>query len=368
MKYLSLFCLFISVTAWSKTYDFSERFGIGGGGGYTFPVQGNDFDDFANDEVMWNAHARYNFTPADGLQLNYSHLEFEKTDINARVMDLMYLNRINEGDKFTPVLGIGAGVADMGNIAPFHDGLKFASRVRAGFEYAFTDDLIGSVFADYQFIGKMPFNSEDEDTKDEAFPGREIFAVIPQIGLTYFFGPDKEIEDKKPAPAAAPAQPAAVVTQAMPPVDTSAMDDDKDGIQNSKDKCPGTEAGGQVNAYGCLPDEKASMTIQVLFPTGSAKLGGEASPHLDELARFMNEHPATKVEIQGHTDNTGSKKRNKALSNERANSIRTYLIEKAGIPASRVSAYGYGDEKPVADNKTAQGRSENRRVIAVISQ
>ncbi len=357
MKYLFLAALVIPVASWSKTYNFADRLGIGGGGGYTFPIQGNDFDDFAKDEVMWNGHIRYHFTPEDSLQLNYSHLEFENTDINARVMDLMYQYRINEGDKLTPVLGIAAGVADMGNISPYHDGLKFASRARFGFEYAFTDDFVGSLFADYQFIGKMPFNSEDSDTDDEAFPGREIFAIIPQIGFTYYFGPDKEIENKKPA-----AQPVVAAVAA------SEMDDDKDGIVNSKDKCPGTDPGVMVNAYGCKPEEKASMTIQVLFPTGSSTLGEEASPHLDELAAFLNEHPETKLEVQGHTDNTGSAKKNRELSDARANSVRTYLIEKAGIPASRVSAYGYGPDKPVADNKTAEGRSQNRRVIGVIFQ
>lgn len=355
MKKLLLMLMLIPISSWAKTYDFTERFGIGGGGGYTFPISGNDFDDFAGNEVMWDLHMRYNFTPAGGLQFNYSHFEFENTDINARVMDLMYLYRVNEGDKLTPILGISAGAADMGNISPFHDGLKFASRARAGFEYAFTDDFVGSLFADFMFIGKMPFNSEDEDTQDEAFPGREIFAVVPQVGVTYYFGPDKEIDDHKPAAAAAV-------------VAATGLDDDNDGITNDKDKCPGTEAGKIVNAYGCMPDEKASMTIEVLFPTGAAVLGEEANPHLNDIAAFLNEHPNTKLEIQGHTDNTGSKARNKKLSEARANAVRTYLVEKAGIPASRVSAYGYGDEKPVGDNKTPEGRTQNRRVIGVISQ
>lgn len=358
MKYLLISTLLISATGLAKTYDFTERFGIGGGGGYTFPIQGNDFDDFAKDEVMWNAHLRYNTTPEGGLQLNYSHLEFENTDINARVMDLMYIYRINEGDKFTPILGIAAGVADMDNISPYHDGLKFASRARLGFEYAITDDLLASLFADYQFIGKMPFNSEDEDDDDEAFPGREVFALIPQIGLTYFFGPDKEIEDKKPVSVAAAA------TTVM----ATEMDDDKDGIYNSKDKCPGTEAGVTVNAYGCKPEEKASMTLEVLFPSGGSTLGGEANAPLDDLAAFLNEHPNTKLEIQGHTDNTGNKAKNKMLSEQRANAVKAYLIEKAGISPSRVSSYGYGDEKPISDNTTVEGRSKNRRVIGVITQ
>lgn len=354
MKILMLMLMLIPAVTSAKTYDFAERFGIGAGGGYTFPIQGNDFDDFAEEEMMWDLHMRYNFTPEGGLQFNYSHFEFEDTDINARVMDLMYLWRINEGDKFTPILGLSAGVADMDNISPYHDSLKFASRARAGFEYAFTDDFVGAIFADYMFVGRMPFNDEDEDTRDEAFPGNEIFAVVPQIGVTYYFGPDKEIDDKKPAAAA-------VVAAAV-------IDDDKDGIDNAKDKCPGTEPGKMVNAYGCTPDEKASLTIEVLFPTGGSTLGDEASPHLDEIAAFLNEHPNTKIEIQGHTDNTGSKAKNKALSNARANAVRTYLVEKAGIAASRVSAYGYGDEKPVADNNTSEGRTKNRRVIGVITQ
>lgn len=363
MKYLLLIStLLISAPSFATTYDFSKRLGIGGGGGYTFPIQGNDFDDFAKDEVMWNAHLRYNLTPAGGFQLNYSHLEFENTDINARVMDLMYLYRINEGDKFTPILGLSAGVADMDNISPYHDGLKFASRARLGFEYALTNDLVASLFTDYQFIGKMPFNSEDEDDNDEAFPGREIFALIPQIGLTFYFGHDREVgEDKKADPVA---EPVAAATTVMA-VD---MDDDKDGISNAKDKCPGSEPGSTVNAYGCMPEEKASMTLEVLFPSGQAALSSEANTPLDELASFLNEHPNTKLEIQGHTDNTGNKAKNKKLSEQRANAVKAYLVERAGISPSRVSSYGYGDEKPIEDNTTAEGRSKNRRVIGVITQ
>jgi hypothetical protein len=170
--------LAILTPAAAKTFDLANRFGVGAQGGHAFPIQGNDFDDFPADEVMWGLHARYHLTPADALQLNYSHYEFENTDINAQVYDLLYLNRINEGDKFTPILGLGAGV-----------------------EYALTDDLVVSVYGDNQYVGKMPYNSEDEDDADEGFPGREIFAVMPQGSLTYYFGPDREIYDGKKKPA-----------------------------------------------------------------------------------------------------------------------------------------------------------------------
>jgi OmpA-OmpF porin, OOP family len=309
---------------------------------------------------MWGLHTRYQFTPEDALQLNYSHLEFENTDINARVIDLMYLNRINEGDKFTPFLGIGAGVADMANISPYHDGLKFASRARAGVEYAVTDDLVASLYADYHFIGKMPFNSVDEENEDESFPGREIFAVIPQVGLTYFFGPDKEIEDKK--------EPSEKNIQPVVPVNTSQLDDDKDGIINLNDKCPETLQGQTVNDYGCMKDEKLSMRLEVLFPTGQRELNSEANSHLNSLAEFMNEHPETKLEVQGHTDNVGSSKINKEISEERAMAIKEFLVEEAGINPSRINVYGHGERKPLRENSTPEGRAENRRAVGVITQ
>lgn len=362
MKFLIIMMTLFSFPAWTTTFDLSERFGIGGGGGYTFPVHGNDFDDFAENEVMWGLHFRYNMTAADGLILNFSDYEFENTDISANVYDLLYVNRINEGDKLTPIFGLGAGVADMDNIKPYHDGLKFAARARLGFEYAMSNSLFASIHADYQFIGKMPFNGEDEDTKDEAFPGREIFAVVPQITFTYYLGTPKEIgEDKRDDKKVVP-----IVVAVAP--DKSRMDDDHDGVINAKDRCPATPIGKTVNAYGCMEKEKVSFTLEVQFPTGSSTLGGESYPHLNRLAVFLNEHPETKLEIQGHTDNVGAKMMNKRLSEARANSVRDYLIQKAGIAPSRISAYGYGDEKPIETNLTPDGRSQNRRVIAIISQ
>lgn len=361
MKYMIVTGLLFSLTALAKTFDLSERFGIGGGGGYTFPIQQNPFDEFADDEVMWGLHARYNFTPEDGLIFNYSHYEFENTDINARVMDIMYIHRINPGDKFTPILGIAGGVADMDNIRPYHDGLKFAARARAGFEYALSDDVVASVFGDYQFIGKMPFNTEDEDDDDEGFPGQEVFAVVPQVALTYYFGPDKEIEDKKKKEVP-------VVTPVPAQMNMSLLDDDKDGIVNSEDICPGTRPGKMVNKRGCEKDEKISMRLQVLFPKGGSELNSESNPHLNSLAEFMNEHPETRLEIQGHTDNTGSHEKNKKISEERANAVKTFLVEEAGIQPSRISAYGYGDKRPVRENTTPEGRAENRRVIGIITQ
>ncbi len=359
MKYLLLSLLLISSTAFSRTYDLKNRFGIGGGAGWTFPIGGGDFNDFAEDEMTYNFHLRYHMSGSDALQLNFQDYEFEDTDLGANVIDLMWVNRLNEYDRFTPIFGLGAGVADFHDLGGFRDDLKFAGRFRFGFEYALTDDLFTSLTADYQYLGMMPHQDEDEDNDKRQFPGKEVHALVPQLNLTWFWGHDKEYgEDKKDsAPAAAPVAATAAV-----------VDSDGDGVSDQMDKCAGSPSGSVVNAYGCQPDEKANVELEILFLSGSAQIPPASQVAVQDLGNFMKNHPETNVEIQGHTDNTGNKARNKTLSQARANAVRTYLVEKMNVNASRVTAYGYGDEKPVGDNSTADGRNKNRRVMAVITQ
>lgn len=358
MKYLLLSLLLISSSAFSRTYDLKNRFGVGGGAGWTFPIGGGDFNDLADDELTYNFHLRYHMSASDALQLNYQDYEFEDTDLGANVIDLMWVNRLNEYDRFTPIFGLGAGVADFHDLGGFRDDLKFAGRFRFGFEFALTDDLFASLTADYQYIGMMPHQSEDDDNDKRQIPGKEVHALIPQANLTWYWGHDKQAgeSDSKPAPVAAPVVAAAVV------------DTDGDSVSDPMDKCPGTAPGSKVNAYGCLPDEKANIELEVLFASGNATIPPASQLAIQDLGNFMKNHTETKAEIQGHTDNTGNKTRNKALSQERANAVRTYLVEKMGVEASRVTAYGYGDEKPVASNSSVEGRHKNRRVMAVISQ
>lgn len=252
MRFFVLSLLLVTSTSWAgKTYDLTHRFGIGGGAGWAFPLLGNDFDDLANDDLTYNLHMRYNTSDSDALQFNYQNYEFENTDVGANVYDLMYITRFNEYDKLTPIFGLGAGVADMRNITPaYDDNLKFAGRARFGFEYALNDDLFASATVDYQYIGQMPGNGEDENDDKKKVPGQEIHALVPQLNLTLFFGPDKEMDDdkKEAAPAAA-----AATAPTTAPADPNSVDADKDGIVDGTDKCPGTDPGVTVNAVGCVP-------------------------------------------------------------------------------------------------------------------
>lgn len=103
----------------------------------------------------------------------------------------------------------------------------------------------------------------------------------------------------------------------------------------------------------------------VLFATGKAELQSGATVHLDRLASFLHQYPGRRVEIEGHTDNVGGEALNQALSERRAESVKSYLVGQ-GIDRQRISTTGKGLHFPIADNSTEAGRQQNRRVEVII--
>ncbi len=100
----------------------------------------------------------------------------------------------------------------------------------------------------------------------------------------------------------------------------------------------------------------------MFFDTNSAVLKPESYAELDSMARFLADVPSARGIVEGHTDSVGADAYNLALSQRRADAVRKYLIDK-GVAADRLQAKGYGETQPAADNKTAEGRSQNRRVV-----
>jgi OOP family OmpA-OmpF porin len=140
------------------------------------------------------------------------------------------------------------------------------------------------------------------------------------------------------------------------------------------DKCPDTPRGAEVDASGCpLPEErpkaeplftpeKKTLVLEgVNFEFNSAKLTPASLTILDKVAASLRDWPEVKVEVGGHTDSVGADAYNAKLSQQRAESVITYL-QGAGVAAERMKAKGYGEAKPIADNKTDAGRAKNRRV------
>jgi outer membrane protein OmpA-like peptidoglycan-associated protein len=111
-----------------------------------------------------------------------------------------------------------------------------------------------------------------------------------------------------------------------------------------------------------LTDSAIEIKEKVQFETGKAEIRPESHGLLDEVAKVLKDNAQIQlVHVEGHTDSTGSKGINKRLSKERAESVRAYLVQ-AGIDTKRLQAFGYGPDRPIADNETDAGREQNRRV------
>jgi len=106
---------------------------------------------------------------------------------------------------------------------------------------------------------------------------------------------------------------------------------------------------------------------RLLFDTGSATLRPESSAQLHDVAAILKAHPQANVKIGGYTDNVGTSTSNHALSQERADSVKTQLV-KMGVDSSRLTTEGYGEEHPVGDNSTEAGRAQNRRISMLVTQ
>jgi OOP family OmpA-OmpF porin len=133
------------------------------------------------------------------------------------------------------------------------------------------------------------------------------------------------------------------------------MDSDGDGVPDDMDQCPNTPKGAKVTRTGCwlLAGES------VLFDTSKATIKDHTL--LDAATDILRQNPGLTGEIRGHTDSTGPRDFNMALSLRRANAVRDYFISQ-GIAASRLRVTGAGPDEPVAPNDTSEGRRLNRRV------
>lgn len=133
------------------------------------------------------------------------------------------------------------------------------------------------------------------------------------------------------------------------------MDSDGDGVYDDVDQCPGTPRGAVVNDVGCW------VVGYLLFDYDKSEIRPQYYSDLDQVVRVLEQNPGMRVEIQGHTDNIGSKNYNLPLSQRRAKAVEKYLI-RHGISASRLESRGYWFSKPVVPNTSPENRQKNRRV------
>ncbi len=175
-------------------------------------------------------------------------------------------------------------------------------------------------------------------TADDLMTGNGIAAFVERVFLK------KKAMAMAPAPAPAPA-----------PMKAGKKDSDGDGVYDDEDQCPGTPVGARVNAVGCWTLD------HVLFDFDKAEIKPAGYPLLDAVVVILKKNPAMSVELQGHTDNVGTKAYNMGLSMRRSTAVAKYLVDN-GILRNRLATTGFGFQSPVALNGTGFGRSLNRRV------
>lgn len=142
-------------------------------------------------------------------------------------------------------------------------------------------------------------------------------------------------------------------------------DSDNDGLSDKQDKCPGVA--GSLSMSGC-PEVGAEararlalLTTTIQFEPASAVVSGNSYAFLDELVNIVKEYPAHRIIISGHTDSFGKDSENLQLSIDRAKACADYILSR-GVESERVRYEGFGETRPIADNKTSAGRTKNRRL------
>ena len=361
----------VTITPFAGVYTFEGNEGIG---------------DATLTKQAWTGGLRagYNFTEHIGV-------EGFATYVPAEVKDMQGNNGVNiyeygvEGlyhfmpeSRFVPFLAVGMGEAHYDVPSGADNMNKFFVDAGAGVKLFITDNI--ALRADARWV--LPTNKNYND-------------FMGTVGLTFAFGGHKKevamarVEEPLPPPPPPP-PPVAKVEEPLPPPpppppppapkctnvpagcivdkDGCPIDSDGDGVCDGLDKCPNTPPGAKVESDGCI-HQKVTMRLNVEFDTDKSVIKDKYYDEISKVADFMKEHSDTTCEIQGHTDNVdrfNNPDHNKELSQARADSVRQYLIDKFGIDASRLTAVGYGPDRPIASNDTKEGRQKNRRVEGVI--
>jgi outer membrane protein OmpA-like peptidoglycan-associated protein len=136
-------------------------------------------------------------------------------------------------------------------------------------------------------------------------------------------------------------------------------------VEVGKEAMPVKEAGSAIDRMPVPEEEpvpgKVSATLNVQFDTGTARIKSKYHNDIGRIADFMSRYPSASAVIEGHTDKVGKELVNVKLSWRRAANIKKYLVEKFGVGSSRIKVIGYDYQRPIASNKTADGRQKNRR-------
>ncbi len=269
-------------------------------------------------------------------------------------------------EKLKPYVLVGAGQSriKVENQQTYQatGGKNAGKTIPAGTEVSSTKDTIGNlgVGAKLQVNDNLSLRGEARAVRDFDNKWWEGLALG---GLEVKLGAKK-----------APVAPPPVVEPTVEPkvVVKAPKDSDRDGVIDSRDKCPGTATNLVVDANGCprklTVPEDLKMELRVFFDNNKADVKEQFKPEIAKVAQGMNAYPNSVARIEGHASKTGPSARyNQRLSEARAVAVKSVLSNEFGINPSRIQTKGFGYSRPIAPNNTAEGRAMNRRVYAIIT-
>ncbi|MDQ8036965.1 MAG: OmpA family protein [Pedobacter sp.] len=351
----------------------------------TYHLFDSDKKDGLEDTVGYALGLGYRFTPAWGVEVHYGRTEpeFEVGGGDGRdsrlTLDGYYA--FNAAGSFSPYILVGGGQenqkydgddnfestianAAIGAFWRFNEYVALRAEVRDvyNFDIESNDQIVG---LGIEFSGADGGSSKADSTPEPQPEPQQIEEAAAAVAPVAAAVVDSDGDGVADVADKCSDSPAGVQVDA----DGCPLDGDKDGVPDYRDQCPTTAAGVVVDDKGCdkVLTEAINKQLSVTFDSGKVVVKDQYKAEIGEVAALLKQYPGTSAEIQGHTDSSGKKASNDKLSQQRADAVKAVLVNEFGVDASRVSAKGYGSSQPVADNKTAEGKAQNRRVIAIIS-
>jgi OOP family OmpA-OmpF porin len=332
-----------------------------------------DGDSNIDDDSLFSLAVGYQFNNPWAVELLYLNADSESDnpfigDVDVDQFRLDGLYHFSRSGDWQPYLAGGIGDIDYEASRVNFDDNDTILNFGGGIKYHLSD--VASLRPDVRLIHGL-----EESTMDVAFT----------LGLSFLLGGGSSSSPsvKKPEPVPVVEAPADVDndgvidsldqcanTPSGVRVDSTgcALDSDKDGVADYKDSCPDSALNAKVDARGCYIEltEDREVQLSVRFANNSAEVPVSEYPEIKSVADFMTEYAGTRVVIEGHTDDRGAASYNQQLSERRAKAVADVLVEEFKVSADRVSSVGYGEERPIVSNDTADNRALNRRVVAVV--
>ena len=297
-------------------------------GGYQF----DEDQPLRRNRLVYGLRLGYDWTDSLETELVADYVRAEslstsKTDISAWSYRLDMLYNFMPRTAVVPYLAAGVGGITIEYPKSFGGDLSEpTANIGAGVKFFITDSVA------LRLDGRHIWDFSNDNFRHEAYSNWEYSA-----GLSFLFG------GAKPAAAVQPAaEPAAETPAAEPPLE------------------PVPAAEPTPGHY------KYCVTLNIQFDIDRAEIRPQFRDQVARVGDFMKKYPTTTAVIEGHTDNTGSPENNMKLSQQRAENVVSYLVDKFGIDRSRLSAKGYGSTRRISYNNTPEGRQQNRRINAVI--